>query len=241
MKEEKQMSKSVISQRKVIAVILIVLAVLIFFNNIMNWHLFSSVKHWWPLLLIVFGLSHILSPHGNKSMGTVTLILGVVFQLIAADRLHFSFFDLFWPAILIIIGLNLLKKNPSEKAVSEGEKGSKRESDVLDLFAILSGSKHSLVSSDFKGGSCMVLFGGMEVDLSEVQTQQKEIVISVTALFGGIDIAVPRGWKVITRGTPILGGFDDDRKEVKSDENAPILEIRYFVMFGGASIVNEIK
>lgn len=233
------MSKSVFSQRTVIAVVLIVLAGVIFFNNIMDWHLFSSLSHWWPLLLILFGISHLVSSHGNKSMGTVILVLGIIFQLMTLDRLHVNFSDLFWPAILLVIGFSLLKKNPAAKEVAI--KGSKRETDVLDLFAVFSGSKHSFVSTDFKGGNCMVLFGGMEVDLKDVKTKQKEIVLNVTALFGGIDVAVPRGWKVITRGTPLFGGFDDERKEITPDPDAPVLEVRYFVMFGGASIVDEIK
>lgn len=233
------MRKSVFPQRTVIAVVLIVLAGLIFFNNILDWHLFSSLSQWWPLLLIFFGLSHLVSSHGNKSMGTVILILGIVFQLMALDQLHINFFDLFWPALLLVIGLNLLKKNPAGKDVTV--KGSKQETDVLDLFAIFSGSKHSFTSTDFKGGNCIVLLGGMEVDLKDVKTKQKEVVINITALFAGIDIAVPKGWKVITRGTPIFGGFDDERKEITPDTDAPVLEIRYFVMFGGVSIVDELK
>ncbi len=113
-------------------------------------------------------------------MGTVILILGIVFQLMALDQLHINFFDLFWPALLLVIGLNLLKKNPAGKEVTV--KGSKQEMDVLDLFAIFSGSKHSFTSTDFKGGNCIVLLGGMEVDLKDVKTKQKEVVINITAL-----------------------------------------------------------
>ncbi|HDT12105.1 MAG TPA: hypothetical protein ENO01_00455 [Candidatus Marinimicrobia bacterium] len=231
------MSKPVNNQRTLIAIVLIVLSGMLFINNVMNLNLFSFLRHWWPLVIIVFGLSHLLSTRGNRKMGVVLLIVGLIFQMAALDRLNFSFSDLFWPAILLIIGINLLTKNSSGKKNS-GE--TMMNADYLDLFTIFSGAKNSYSSADFKGGSCVAMFGGMEVDLGSVQTNEKEVTLNITAMFGGIDVVPPKGWKVITRGTPLFGGFDDERKNVSVLPDAPILHIQYFVMFGGASLVDNL-
>ena len=100
------MSRSNLSQKKVIAIVLIVLAVLIFLNNVFDWHFFASLNKLWPLLLILFGLVHLISTHGNKTLGTIVLVLGIIFQLIALNSLHFNFTDLFWPALLLILGVS---------------------------------------------------------------------------------------------------------------------------------------
>jgi len=231
------MSKPVNNQRTLIAIVLIVLAGVLFVNNVMNLNLFSFLRHWWPLLLIVFGLSHLLSSQGNRKMGIVFLIIGLIFQMATLDRLNFNFFDLFWPAILLIIGINLLSK---ESVFKKASGVSVKNADYLDLFTIFSGAKNSYASEDFKGGSCVAMFGGMEVDLTSVQTKDKEVTLHITAMFGGIDVVPPKDWKVITRGTPLFGGFDDDRKNISVLPDAPILHIQYFVMFGGASLVDNL-
>lgn len=225
------------NQRNLIAIILIVLAGVLLVNNVMNLNLFRFLRNWWPLIIVVFGLSHILSAHGNKKMGMVLLIVGIIFQMTTLDRLNFSFFDLFWPAILLIIGINLLSKESAFRKTS-GE--TVTNTDYLDLFTIFSGAKNSYSSENFRGGSCVAMFGGMEVDLSSVQTKEKEIILHITAMFGGIDVVPPKGWKVITRGTPLFGGFDDERKkDLTVLPDAPVLYVQYFVMFGGASLVDN--
>jgi predicted membrane protein len=232
------MSQPISNQRNLIAIILIVFAGVLFVNNVMDLNLFNFFRNWWPLVIIVLGLSHMLSAHGNKKMGLVFLIVGIIFQLSTLNRLNFTFFDLFWPAILLIIGINLLSRNSSFNKTS---RQTVTESDYLDLFTIFSGAKNSYSSTDFKGGNLTAMFGGMEVDLSNIQTKEKEVTLHITAMFGGIDVVPPKGWKIITRGTPLFGGFDDDRKkDLTVLPDAPVLYVHYFVMFGGASLVDTL-
>jgi hypothetical protein len=58
-----------------------------------------------------------------------------------------------------------------------------------------------------------------------------------TAIFGGVEILVPRGWRVTTAGTPILGGID--KRPRGRPWRAPELRIDALAIFGGADIKHE--
>jgi hypothetical protein len=58
-----------------------------------------------------------------------------------------------------------------------------------------------------------------------------------TAIFGGVEILVPRGWRVTTAGTPILGGIDN--KTAGEAAEGPEFRIDALAVFGGADIKQE--
>jgi hypothetical protein len=57
------------------------------------------------------------------------------------------------------------------------------------------------------------------------------------AIMGGVEIRVPPHWRVITNGTPILGGIDN-RTFDPTDSNviAPTLIVNSTVILGGLEI-----
>lgn len=71
----------------------------------------QGIWRFWPLLLIGFGLSQVISPN-RKSMapGVVLLVIGAVFQAANLNLIHIRMDDLwrFWPLILIVIGVGQL-------------------------------------------------------------------------------------------------------------------------------------
>lgn len=50
------------------------------------------------------------------------------------------------------------------------------------------------------------MFGGITLDLCGARLDPAGATI--TATFGGIDIIVPRGWRIAMKGTPIFGGIE---------------------------------
>jgi hypothetical protein len=50
-----------------------------------------------------------------------------------------------------------------------------------------------------------------------------------------MDIILPKGWKVSSQGTSILGGFDI---RVESGEGEVTLNIKGLALFGGVKIIN---
>ena len=60
--------------------------------------------------------------------------------------------------------------------------------------------------------------------------------MDVTAAFGGVDLYVPRHWKVEVTGLPLFGGWGNKTQAFAKDEGAPVLRIKCLAMFGGVEV-----
>src|SRR6266511_2459578 len=62
-------------------------------------------------------------------------------------------------------------------------------------------------------GQRRVAFGPLLVTAVGVELREAHIdgeaTVDAFALFGGVDILVPKDWRVSLSGTPILGGYED--------------------------------
>lgn len=54
--------------------------------------------------------------------------------------------------------------------------------------------------------------------------------------FGGTEIKVPEGWKVVTHGLPIFGGFENVTIAETLPPDAPTLDVSATVLFGGLEV-----
>ena len=108
------------------------------------------------------------------------------------------------------------------------------ESDEVALMAILNGVELKSRAQSFRGGSMLAWFGGVAVDLREAQLAP-EAHLSVSAIFGGIAIRVPPGWRVESNVRAFAGGVEISVPEPE-DPNAPTLRIEGMAGFGGVAI-----
>lgn len=84
-----------------------------------------------------------------------------------------------------------------------------REDNFIDYLAILSSLETINASTKFKGGNITSILGGAEVDLTNCKIEGNYAEITATAIMGGIDLKVPKDWKVVVTGIPFLGGWDN--------------------------------
>ena len=77
------------------------------------------------------------------------------------------------------------------------------------------------------------VFGGIDLDLTNAIINEDK-VITVCAIFGGVDIIMPSNVNVEIRSISIFGGIDS--KKTAKIENAPTVYIDGTCIFGGASI-----
>ena len=77
-------------------------------------------------------------------------------------------------------------------------------------------------------------FGGVAVDLREAQLAPKAH-LSVSAIFGGIAIRVPPGWRVESDVRAFAGGVEISVPE-PDDPDAPTLRVEGVAGFGGVAI-----
>jgi hypothetical protein len=108
------------------------------------------------------------------------------------------------------------------------------DSDELALMAVFDGVDLSNRARAFRGGSMFAWFGGISVDLREA-TLADDATLTVGALFGGVDVKVPTGWRVETSGRAFFGGVADVLTP-PDDPTAPTLTVTSTAVFGGVSI-----
>ena len=207
---------------------------------------FRDVWRYWPVLLIVYGVSRILSCQAVASLvwGGAVALIGALLLLDNLDIIQFNF-DLVWPLVIIAFGLAMLVRALDRKRYLEGTPVSKdaapaKSEPVLNIVAIFSGSRRVIDTPDFRGGEVVAIFGGVRLDLHRATITLDKAVLDVTAVFGGVEIRVPENWSVQTKGVGIFGGFDDKTIHPKPDPNVktPELVITGSTVFGGLSVSN---
>ena len=220
------------SGRTLFGLILILLGVLFFLDQTDLADFGDIISQWWPLILIGIGLAQALQTPRNLLAATIFVTLGVLFLL--SNLWDLSFWSVVWPLAIIGAGVWLLVKRDrtAPSASSEAE--------TIYLTATFAGLETASTSRSFRGGSLNATFGGLELDLHQAILAPEGATLSATALFGGIDIRVPRSWRVIVEGNPIFGGIENSATlDTDTPESAPSLTIKASVLFGGLEINNK--
>ena len=117
--------------------------------------------------------------------------------------------------------------------------GGRDDAARVDALAVLGGARRTSTGPDFRGGSLIAFMGGVEVDLRGAGMASGEAMIEALACWGGIEITVPRGWEVVSRGVPVLGSFEDKTQPPEpGPAPRPRLVVTGFAVMGGVEIKN---
>lgn len=164
-------------------------------------------------------------------MNQIRLFTGLVFVAIGAGYLlGLPVIRILIPSLIILLGVKILlgQKGPSINTKSEST-----DSKISQVL-VFSGINRKIKSDDFSGGEVVAIFGGGDVDLSQVKTTSKTIKLSLVAVFGGLKIKVPETWHVSTEGVGILGAFEN-KAQTKGKAKVD-LKVEGVAIFGGVEI-----
>jgi len=125
------------------------------------------------------------------------------------------------------------RKGAAPSATWRVGSGAARPSDFS--IAIFSGSDYRGVWQAPRSLTSLCIFGGSSIDLRKAVVPQDGVTISCLCLFGGVDVIVPPGMRVLVRGMGIFGGFDRTSNEV-DDPYAPTIVVEGLALFGGVSV-----
>lgn len=202
------------------------------------------VLRFWPSGLIAAGVAiWVRRPdrHGRFWAG-VWMFLGVWLLLNSLNLVRVGFWDLFWPLVLVLVGLKLIMhtvRRPAEAGPPGAPRGG------VTLTAVMAESKRSSDDKPFRGAQMTAIMGGCQLDLRHATMPSGgEAVIDVFALMGGLEIFLPTSWAVATDVVPILGGVEDKRLPAVAGPHAerpaepPRLVLRGHVVLGGLTIRN---
>jgi len=236
----------------VVGGLIVLIGLLILLDN-MGIIRFHDVWRYWPVLLIVLGVSKILESHAPAGYvwGGVITLAGALLLLDNLDIVVFDF-NLIWPLLLIAFGLSMLLRSMDRKRYLESATSAPGtapgsatgsgpiEGSTCDAYAVFGGSKRRISTQDFRGGDAVAVFGGVEFDLRGAGMTVDQAVIDVNVVCGGLEVRVPDNWTIINRAVTIFGGVEDKTMQSKAEPNAksPHLVIAGSVVFGGISLRN---
>lgn len=187
----------------------------------------SYFKEWWPLGLIIASVLMLVSNARNFIWSIALFTIGLLLILNNLDITDVNLFSLILPVIIIAVGLSvLINKTTKPRSASTADED--------NIAAIFGGLENSNKSSDYQGGKVSAFFGGVSLDLRDAKIK-KEATLNVSTLCGGIEIKVPREWRVQSNVFPILGGIEN-KSEGSKDSKSPVLIITGNIMLGGVEI-----
>ncbi|MGI5827538.1 MAG: LiaF transmembrane domain-containing protein [Patescibacteria group bacterium] len=188
------------------------------------------ISVYWPFILILFGLALLL--YGRVKGGLFIAGIGAALQ--ASQLYDVSFWNVLWPFLLIWMGISILFKHPRQRKFTTPSK------DVIkadDLDENIEFSEVTVVvdSKDFRGGRIRLAFGQVKVDLTQAKLSKSGAELAIDASFGGVNVFVPKTWKVRSTGTAVLGSW---KNETGTGGKSPVLTVSGSVNFGEVTISN---
>jgi hypothetical protein len=189
----------------------------------------EAVDDWWPAVIVAMGLFQLIEEPQKPARPLIVTGIGIALLLGTAGLLDS---DYVWPLVLIVVGLGIITRMHSRPLAP-----SARHSDLIRASGVFSGATVASHSSAFRGAALTAVFGGAKLDLRAATPAPEGAQINATAVFGGIDVIVPRGWNVTVSGTPILGGVEDKTDCAEAlPADAPILTVDGLAVFGGVEV-----
>ncbi|MFN7998657.1 MAG: DUF5668 domain-containing protein [Bryobacteraceae bacterium] len=203
---------------------------------------------YWPVVLVAIGLAKLVdsADSAGRTGGAILLTVGLIFL---GNALHLPFLEgidlwRFWPIILIIVGISMLLKSDEHACGSKNWTAKVRDSVSTGyaggsgMVAVFDHARRK-ITGEFPGGEILSLFGAYDLDLREATMAGDEAVLTANAIFGGIDIRVPREWIVTLQSSGVFSGQDDrTRPPYPLAPNPKRLLVQGSAVFGGLNVRN---
>ncbi len=223
-----------LSSHAVTGFILLAIGCLFLLDSLDIFNFGNFIGEWWPVILIIIGLAKF---RGDRQPGGGILILvGIVFLSATLNIINWDAIWRFWPVILILVGLQIVLRSRNKELFPRRARQPVSEN-YFSFNGIFGGGDHQVTSGNLTGGEALVVFGGIDLDLTGSSPADSGCKINMTALFGGIDVTVPSDWQVVTSGTPLFGAITNKSGGSAEPDNKTV-HIHGTVLFGGIEIKN---
>jgi predicted membrane protein len=198
----------------------------------------SRILFSWEMLLIAIGVVNIFWRQSLWA-GIILIGIGGFFLLVNFYHMPFDTWQLFLPALIILVGLKMifgpsrLEKGMFRQPMFNHTVGSE---DFFEDIAIFGGGERKVVTPNFKGGKMVAMFGGSKVDLTHSNIAPGDRpMVEVVSIFGGSGLVVPSDWNVKVEVFNIFGGYVDKRISSQVDYNKTLI-IKGVTIFGGGEV-----
>ncbi len=107
---------------------------------------------------------------------------------------------------------------------------------AISMFTLMGQVVRKHSTPGFPGANMAVMMGGLELDLRQTTIEERVAYIDCFCMWGGIEVYVPPGWRVVNEAVALMAGVED--KTAQTAIGNPTLVIRGFVLMGGLEIKN---
>ena len=212
----------------------IALGVIIAGNVLDWWNVSIFFKGWWTLFIIIPSAVGVMRK-GFQSGSGFGLVVGIL--LFFSQRHNYGLgwmIKLFIPVMLILFGLKLLRQGvkAQKRTISQFSDDLTHNANCTGIF---SNRQIHYPEEIFFGSEVNAIFGAAELDLRSAIIDE-DVVIDVTAIFGGVEIMPPENVNVQLASTAIFGSADN---MITRPENPdwPTVYIQATTIFGGVDIL----
>jgi predicted membrane protein len=198
----------------------------------------------WPMLIVGIGLMIGVSNKFKDWTWAIVTGFGALFLVDKIAGYDVRMSAIIFPAILIVLGIRLLKK-PKAQIVHQFDEASGNFTDLgtdesledkISQVAVFGGNKKIMVSKNFKGGEIVSVFGGNEINLSKCDINGR-VKLEIVQVFGGTKLVVPANWKIHSEIVSVFGGLDDKRNLIDFDsDDSKVLVIEGVSILAGIDI-----
>lgn len=220
--------------RLLVGVVLVVLGVIFLLDRLGVVSAGALINGYWPLIFVAAGAFQLVVTRRPSAGPVITIVVGLALLAATLNLLPANVWQLFWPVVLIAVGLLFLAGVLSRGGLDRAD-----GRDVVNVFSAFGGQRVASQSQQFRGASLTSFFGGATLDLRQAKLAPDGAVVDAMSAFGGVDILVPEGWPISLSGIPIFGGFDDKTAEGAGPRQGPELKVRGTALFGGVSVKNK--
>ena len=218
-----------------VGILLIIVGAFFFVGNIAGYDIGDFFRDWWPIALILLGLTKLMG-RGTEERGSgiFLLVLGSVFLSATLGFVYWKSIWLLWPLVLVYIGIKILWRGKViEAKITEG----KSSDDYVYASTVFASQVRKITSKNFMGGRISSVFGSIEIDLSDATLAEGANVLRCSILFGACELRIPDGMHVEIKGTPIFGSIVDKRRSLgESSSESTKLVLITSILFSGMEI-----
>jgi hypothetical protein len=214
----------------------------------------ARTLRFWPLVLIALGSWLVIErgPGGRSFSGYALIVFGALLLLNSLGFARVRFWELFWPALIILVGTRLVMQTSGQRwsrsAAGQrvGTTPSPARDGMVSMLSILGSHQRAVTDKPFRGGEVTTIVSGTQLDLRQAEIAPgDEAAVNVFIFMGGHEVWVPQGWIVVNDVMPVLGGVEDKRLPPvvnaatgSATGAAPRLVLRGVVALGGLTIKN---
>jgi hypothetical protein len=199
----------------------------------------SAFRTLWPLAFVAVGVAILLTPRGRGASnlwGLVWVVAGAWIFASQRGLVRVDFWDVFFPGALLVLGASLVWRalaGPRTRAPRAEAPGDA----YVRSFALMAGNELRSSARAFRGADLGAFMGGVVLDLRQAEMAGDEAEVDVFAMWGGIELKVPKEWGVESRVVPLMAGYED-KTRAASTAPAKRLVVRGFVIMGAVEVTN---